>query len=235
MRIYLSNIRPRWQIERQEEALDKALPAWRHSSVHRDLLPPQKRRAHAWPDLAERAIMLRSTSWRTPDTAYVASLAVMAWTLSDFLSVVAALSAKGTMLVSLDSGLKIPADATPDQVAEAGRAFERACRRQHGEPGECGGDVSSRVRSEAAKARCELIRERWALPSEQHPMKALLREAHVSMSTAIKWLGQRADAQCAYAIAQATAGRNRASSRGNFTTTFLMVPDDDCRVGEIPL
>jgi hypothetical protein len=135
--------------------------------------------------------MLRSTSRHTPDAAYVASLAVVAWTLSDFLSVVAALSAKRTMVVSLDNGLEIPADATPDQVAEAGRAFERACRRQHGEPGERGGDVSGRGRGEAAKARCELIRERWALPSEQHPMKALLKEAHVSMRTATKYLGQR--------------------------------------------
>jgi hypothetical protein len=113
-------------------------------------------------------------------------------------------------LVMLDTGMEIPPSDAGATIAAAGKAFEAACRRQKGEPGERGGDVSGRVRSEAVQARCETIRERWALPNKDHPTKALLAEADVSKPTAIKWLGLRAEAQRRYQAAQATGARNKA-------------------------
>lgn len=210
MRVYLSNIRPHWPIERQEAALDKALPGWRRGSVYRDELPPRKRKAHGPADLEARALLLRPSSRRAHDPLHVASPAVLAWTLADFLGVLAALSEKGIILMLLDSGLTYPPGCGPQAVAGAAKAFDAACRRQKGEPGERGGDVSGRVRSVAAQARCESIRERWALPSLEHPTAALLAEAHVSKPTAIKWLGVRSEAQRRYQAGRAVAKSNRA-------------------------
>jgi len=195
LRVYLSNIRPHWPIERQEAALDKVLPGWRRGSVYRDELPPRKRKAHGPDDLTSRATLLRPSSRRGADEVYVATPAVLAWTLSDFLAVLGGLSAKSMTLTMLDSEMAVAPDAGPAEVAKAAKAFEAACRRQKGEPGERGGDVSGRVRSEAAKARAAQMRPYWGLPSKEYPTRYLLEIYDLSRPTAILYCGKRADAQ----------------------------------------
>ncbi len=212
MRVYLSNIRPHWPIERQEAALDKALPGWRRGAVYRDELPPRKRKAHGPDDLAQRVTLLRPSSRRVSDPVHVASPAVLAWTLSDFLAVLAGLSVKGMPLVMLDSGAEVPANANPAQTAEASKAFEAACRRQHGEPGERGGDVSGRVRSEAAQARAKEMRPYWGMSSKEYPTRYLLETYDLSRPTAILYCGKRGDAQRAHKKGIKIAESNRARS-----------------------
>ena len=209
MRFYTSNIRPHWPFERQAAAFDRACPGWRRHSVYMDDLPPRKRKSHGPEDLEARAMVLRPSVRRGTDPLHVASPAVLAWTLSDFLAVLGSLSAKGMPLVLLDTGTTIQPDASPTEIAEAGKLFEQSCRRRKGEPGERGGDVSGRVRSEAAQSRCETIRERWALPSMEHPTAALLAEADVSKPTAIKWLGIRSEVQRRYRAGRVVAESNR--------------------------
>ncbi len=195
MRVYLSNIRPHWPIPRQEAALDKALPGWRRGSVYRDELPPRKRKAHGPDDLAQRATLLRPSSRRGSGDVYVATPAVLAWTLSDFLAVLGGLSEKGMTLTLLDSEKEIPPDATPADIGKVAKLFEQACRRQKGEPGERGGDVSGRVRSEAARARAAEMRPYWGMPSKEYPTRYLLETYDLSRPTAILYCGKRGDAQ----------------------------------------
>lgn len=215
-RIYISNIRPTWPIAAQEAALDIGVPDWRKAGIYRDVLPPRSRQAHGAADLIERASMLRPTRRGGGETVYVASLAVLAWTLTDFLAVLAALAERGSMLVSCAEGFTIGLpDATPADIAKAADAFTQAIRRNSGEGPSKGGRISGERREARAKAACETIRERWALPSDQHPTLALLAEAGVSRATAKKHLGHRDKAQAAYIKAQAQAERNRARRKSD--------------------
>lgn len=208
-RIYLSNIRPRWPIERQEEVLDGAVPDWRRKNVYRDILPPRSRQSHGPADLKERADMLRETRRRQGHDVWVASLAVLAWTLPDFLAVLGALAARGDTLFSVAEHSVVPPDAGAAVVAQVGEAFVSATRRATGEGPGKGGRISGERREARAKAACETIRERWALSSDEHPTAALLAEAGVTRTTAKKHLGKRDEAQRKYLAAQAQAERNR--------------------------
>ena len=208
-RVYLSNIRPRWPIERQEEVLDGALPDWRRRNVYRDVLASRSRQAHGPADLKERADMLRETKRRGGQEVWVASLSVLAWTLPDFLSVLGALAARGDTLVGAAEDVEISPDADAATVAQVGEAFVSATRRTTGEGPGKGGRISGERREARAKAACETIRERWALPSAEHPTAALLAEAGVSRATAKKHLGKRDEAQRKYQLSQAQAERNR--------------------------
>lgn len=214
-RVYLSNIRPRWPIERQEEVLDRELAGWRRMSVYRDILPPRARQSHGPADLTERADMLRPTRRPNGQPVYVASLAVLAWTLPDFLAVIGAMAARGDTLIGLTEGATLAPEAGAADVAKAGEAFVTATRRTTGEGPGKGGRISGERREARAKAACEAIRERWALPLDQHPTLALLAEAGVSRATAKKHLGRRDEAQRKYQLAQAQAERNRARRKND--------------------
>ena len=207
IRVYLSNIRTGWPIERQEAVLDAGLPGWRKGNVYRDILPPRKRRSHGAADLEMRIAILRPTRRATSETVHVAALPCLAWSPGDFLGVLAGLSARNATLVCLDDGTTVPPNDA-SAIARAAAAFDRALRRV-GEGLKTGGMVSGERRSDVAQAKCATIRERWGMPNAEWTTTALCREAGVSKPTALKWLGPRDVAQRAYQIKLATAERNR--------------------------
>lgn len=205
MKFYLSNIRPAWPFERQEAILDAKAPGWRGEAVYIDKLSARRRKAHGASFLTERALALRPNSRADGGEFFVASLAVLDWSVRGLLGVLAALAANHMTLVSLECGTRVP----PDDVAAAGSAvaeFERAIRRV-GDAKKNGGLVSGGRRSLAVRARCEMIRERWGM--EEWTTNALCAEARVSRPSAYKWLGDRDDAKRKYQISRAIAERNR--------------------------
>ncbi len=206
-RVYLSNIRSTWPISRQEARLDADLPDWRKGAVYLDEPTGAKRRAHTPGVLASRATMLRPTSRRSGETVSVASLSVLAWTLGDFLSVLASLAKRNATLVALDERLTIPPGATAAAIAAAGHAFESAVRRV-GDAGKSGGKSSGERRAARAKAACDAMAPFWCLPSSDYPTAELLEKFKVSRPTALMHLGKRADAQRRHQAGLAQAERN---------------------------
>lgn len=208
-RVYLSNIHAGWPFARQEAKLDEAVPGWRDGAVYRDTIKSRSARENRVAGaLVQRADLTRATRRRGGTTVHVAALPPLGFAVGDFLEVVAALSRRGDTLVSLDCGTTVAPDATPSQVHAAAEAFERAWRRK-GDAGKSGGQVSGERRQEAAQAACKLIEERWKLPSDRYPTKALLAEAGVSRPTAIFYLRPRREVQWEYEKGQKTAERNR--------------------------
>jgi hypothetical protein len=76
-------------------------------------------------------------------------------------------------------------------------------------PMTAGGMVSGEKRSAITKAACAAIAERWKMPSDKYPIKALLTEAGVSRPSAIQYLGPRKLAQWEYERSMAIAERDR--------------------------
>lgn len=208
MRFYLSDIHGAWPFSRQEAALDAAYPDWRKGSVYRDTLKRGQRKSRSIVALVERESLLRKFSRARPDEVVIAGWPPLAWSVSDLIPVLGAMSDKGYTLTDLDTKIVLTPDASPSEVAAACKAFELACRRK-GEFGKTGGQVSGERRAAAARAGCDRIKERWKLPSRDHPTQDLLAEAGVSLPTAIAYLGRRIVAQRKQVLSEATAERNR--------------------------
>ena len=176
VKVYLSEVSAFWTFERQEAVLAAVLPG---AKVFRDVLDRRVRRAQSPASLLDREKLLRSTS--SPDldeTVYVASLAVLAWSLDDLRTVLAVLARRGARLVSMDDG-------DPEDVPAAWQAASAKARRAAG--GETGGNVTRRNMEAAYAPRVKAIAQRWG--DSAYSTAELLREAGVSRNTAIKYIG----------------------------------------------
>lgn len=205
MRVYLSNIRSQWPVDRQEKLLDEGAPGWREASIYRDVLSRAAIRRQA--ALPERdGTLLRSTRRVCADDVYVASLSVIAWTPTDLIAVLMRLAARHERLVALAEDVTVePANADVDAVRQA---FASAVRR-FSRHGVTGGEASGARRSADAKAKIEAMRPYWPMPSEEYPTAALCRQYGISRPTAILYLGSRKEAQRARLASLETAERNR--------------------------
>lgn len=211
-RAYLSNLSPRWPFDKQEAALRAALEGWpKGVTVLRDDLDARARRAHNTASLAARESLLRPSQRKDGETIYVASLAVLAWTIGDLMLVLTAAGMRGAAIVALDAGLTIPPSDAASVLHQAAVAFEAARMADIAlNIGEAGAKKSAERRADAAKAKTDALKEFWRLPSAEHSTADLLAQFDVSMNTAKKHLGVRADAQRAYAGAQAATSKRKA-------------------------
>lgn len=202
-RAYLSNIAPAWTFSRQEDALRVAIPSYPSgANVYRDSLDPTERRGHAVASLLQRASLLRSTTRKVDSPIYVASLAVLAWTIEDMLDCITRIAARGAELHVLDAGLQIGVGADVHALRQAVEAFTVGRKaRAAGEAGLLGGEVSGKRRREQAKQAAETIRNVWCLPTSDYPTAELLKTAGISLNTAKLHLGPRPDAQRAHQAA----------------------------------
>ena len=209
--VYLSNIAPGWPVERQKAVLAAQVPGWPEVPTFADVLPPAKRKAHSPASLIQRDELLRGTSRReNVEAIVVVSLACLAWEQVDFLHCVAAASKRGAIVIALDTGRRIPPDASPAEIAEAAQEFvtqRRAAKGGNGGP--AGYLVSAQRRSDEARAAAMSIKDRWEQPTKDYPTDLLLAEADICRNTANHYLLPRPDAQRAYRNRMAQAERNR--------------------------
>jgi hypothetical protein len=126
----------------------------------------------------------------------------------DFLDCVAAASARGATIIALDTGRRIPPDATPSEIAEAAKEF--VSKRRASKGGQLGYLVSAEKRSAENEAAAMTIKDRWELPTKDYPTDPLLAEAGICRNTANKYLKPRPEAQRRHRNALAQAARNRA-------------------------
>lgn len=192
VKVYFSNLSVLWPLARQEQALAPLLPG---AMVYRDILSSKDRQARARSSLVDRdsKLLRRLGSKAKGEIIAFASLACVDWTLAGVTSAIAAAHARGATVRVMEPPMEIPVDATSETWEAVGKAFEWARQREKAErAGMVGAKVSGRKRVAAAKAKLELIRDRWIYgdPSE-HPANALLAEASVTRNTAIKHLGKR--------------------------------------------
>lgn len=211
-RAYLSNIHPRWPYDRQERALSVGVPGWpKGVAIYRDELTPSQRKRHMVGDLEGRIALLRQTTRgrKGAEGIYLASLAVLAWTLPDMLECLTLAQSRGSTVHVLDTGLVLPPDAGPAALHQATRDFATG---RKSSTGMVGGEISARLRSEAARAKAETIRAEWELPSEDYPTLTLLARAGISRNTAKLYLGSRAEAQRVHEAARKRRVRRESKS-----------------------
>lgn len=199
---YLSNISPMWPLELQERMLTEAVPTGT-VILWRDALSPAERRRHKSQLLLDRKNMLRPTTRKSQLTIYVASLAVVAWTMPDMLVFLTEAMKRAATIRVLDTDLTIQPDAGPDVLQKATEAFARGRRSRLGmSAGKVGGKISAERRSAAAKAKADTVKPFWHLPSSEHPTAALVKRSGVSLNTLKLHHGPRPAAQRAYEAAQ---------------------------------
>jgi hypothetical protein len=177
-RAYLSNVSKRWPLARQEAVHAELTPGWPDDvAVYRDKLSPRSLKAHSWLDLRQRSSMLRPTSRASNDeTIYVASLAVLAWVVDDFMRVASQAKARGATIQAHDTGRKIGPTAGADELSAAVEEFQKAKRSDlTGDGRRAGALVSAKVRGDNARARADLIWEDWF--KREVPTGELLRRA----------------------------------------------------------
>lgn len=189
-RYYLNTLRPAWPVSRQESLLDDRFPNWREGQEYRDELPPRRRQTPSPDDLLDRASMLRPTSRRSAEQIVVASIAVLAVSQLDLVRVLAMAEARKATLIAIAEEVRLVPPYTAEAIAETLTIFAMAIHRGRGNT-RLGHLVSAERREARAKAACDLIKERWALPRSQFSDKALLAEAGVARATAVRHLGDR--------------------------------------------
>jgi hypothetical protein len=191
---YLSEVSPWWTMERQETALADVLLGAR---VFRDVLDVRACRSHQPASLVQRAAMLRTTTRGGSETIHVASLAVLAWGEDDMRAVLAAMAARGAVLVSSEGYQGDPLIAW--HAARKRSRLEGAALK--------GSAVSAERRRAASMASARLIEDRWPLSSTTHPTKVLLAECGLSLNTVKAHLGPRPIAQYKHRLKQARRAR----------------------------
>jgi hypothetical protein len=191
-RTYTSNLSPRWPFDKQE-ALLRTLDGWpKGYAALRDDLDVRARRAHKAASLVGRASLLRPSRRSDGETIYVASLAVLAWSVGDLLAVLTAAGMRGAAVVALDVGLTIPPSDASAVLHQAMQAFELSRKADAAlKAGEAGSKVSVERRTDAARAKCETIRREWRAHPSEPPTSDLLAKAGVSRNTVKKYVGDR--------------------------------------------
>ena len=188
-RAYTSNLHPRWPLKRQEAALEAGVPGWPLDVArYRDELTARQRRRHVTDDLAGRTELFRPTTRQRGEDIYIASLAVLAWSLGDLMGCLTLAQTRGATVHVLDTGLVLAPGAGPEALHRATQDFDAGRRSSIGM---LAGQVSAANRVEAARAKAETIRAEWKLPSENYPTTGLLERAGISRNTAKLYLGMR--------------------------------------------
>ena len=175
IQVYMSAMSPCWPYARQSAALEAVLPG---AVVFREDAALGSKVAGAREGSVQRARMLHGLRVPEDVAVHVASLAVLARTAEDMASVLAALAASGTRLVSA-------AEGEPGDLLGAWRSARDRCRASVA--GQRGGAAIRERAAEVYRPRVEAIRGRWGNPA--HGTAALLFEAGVSRNTANKYLG----------------------------------------------
>jgi hypothetical protein len=202
-RVYLSNISRLWPLGKQERLFAEQVPGWPDVPTYCDTLPASVRKAHNVSSLGgrqklmtDRANMLRPTSRNTRDeVVYIASLACFAWGVADFSSAIAAMGERGATLVALHEGITIPPDAGARSLAEAVKAFVSAKRSVTGGGTKAGVIAAAATKRAMTDDAVKKIKDRWHLPTKDHPTWQLLAEAKLSLNTVVDRLGKRPAAQ----------------------------------------
>jgi hypothetical protein len=195
IRVYISNLHPRWPVDRQERSLSVGVPGWpKGIAVYRDELTASQRKRRAVDDLEGRIALLRQTTRgrRGGEDIYVASLAVLAWTLADLLECLTLAQSRGSTVHVLDTGLVLTPASGPSDLHQATKDFATG---RKSSIAMAGGEVSGRLRSEAARAKAKAMEPFWRLPSEEYPTVPLLARFGLSRNTANLYLGKRPEAQ----------------------------------------
>lgn len=164
--------------------------------------------------------MLRPTRRAaTDEVIYLASLAVLAWDATDFMDCLVAAGRRHATVVALDTGRRIPPDASREELAEAQREF--LARRRSADAGggqKVGAAASTKARLEDAARRIALIADEWNrddVPTPELLLKAGRKPSGrrdvtpMAYQTAAKYLGHRPEAQRKRRIAMAVAEQNR--------------------------
>jgi DNA invertase Pin-like site-specific DNA recombinase len=159
-RIYFSNIRPAWPLERQRAVLAEHYPDAAGGSEYVDDLPPKKRKKPAAADLVERAEMLKPRGRKQADDIVVASLAPLAVSQIDLVKVLADAEARGSVLVAVAEDVRLTPPYGAAGIAAALEKFAVAIHRGRGNA-KLGHEVSAQRRMERAKGACDTFKERW--------------------------------------------------------------------------
>jgi hypothetical protein len=195
IRAYISNLHPRWPVDRQERSLSVGVPGWpKGIAVYRDELTPSQRKRRAVDELEGRIALLRQTTRgrKGGEDIYLASLAVLAWTLADLLECLTLAQSRGSTVHVLDTGLVLTPDAGPAALHQATKDFATG---RKSSIAMAGGEVSGRLRSEAARLKAKEMEPFWRLPSEEYPTIPLLARFGLSRNTANLYLGKRPEVQ----------------------------------------
>ena len=180
VRAYISNIARGWPVAKQEAILADWVPGWPNVTVFRDILDARTRQAHQAVDLVNRAAMLRPTSSKLGgEVIYVASLAVLAWSKSDFTKVLSDTARRGATIQALD-GADVP--SAPGFMAAKVEGSRRQARQN-------GTRIAADRRAAEAEAKAMPFKERWRDKTER--TADLLAEMGLSRNTASKYLGRR--------------------------------------------
>jgi hypothetical protein len=180
-KVYRSNLFAWWTPDRQDAALDKYKPGWReHKVFSDDDLTDRELRGSYQDKLTERAIMLRPSTRKMPDTILVASLAVLAKADADMRRLAKDLAAQGAVIESVEDVTTYNPKQTAKLIAAWGRArtksrLEGAAKR--------GGEKSASIRKAKSLEGAKRIWDRWKLPSDEWPTKILLAEAEITRNT----------------------------------------------------
>jgi hypothetical protein len=180
-KVYRSNLFAWWTPDQQNAALDEYKPDWRKLKVFSDdELNDRELRGRYQDKLTERAIMLRPSTRKTPDTILVASLVVLAKADPDMRQLAQALAAQSAVIESAE-------DATiynPKQLDKLIAAWARARTKSRLEgAAKRGGEASATIRKAKSLEGAKRIWNRWKLPSDEHKTADLLAEAGISRNT----------------------------------------------------
>lgn len=163
-------------LDDQDAVLATAVPGWRDVAI--------------FTGEDDLEILLRPTNRKAVDDLYMASLAVLAKTEDVFTKRMTALL-KRFRIIAVEDG------TTWERVGgkKAVQSWKLARKK---EAGSHGGKISADKKKSRTKAAIDLIRDRWPMPSKEHPTRALLAEADISLNTAKAHLGKRPIAQYNY-------------------------------------
>lgn len=205
-RVYFSNIRSQWPIDRQERALTEAVPGWRDHPSYTDILSEaSKRRQRPLPERDTN--LLRRVGRMAPDgtTVLVAALPVIAWTPGDFMAVLIKLAGRHELLRSVAENMVI--DPMAADMEELRKVFQQAARR-FSYKGVTGGEASGQIRHATAMEKIKRIEPYWPLSDSQYSINWICREFKISRPTLLKHMPDRATAQQRYKSGLRTAESN---------------------------
>lgn len=165
---------------------------WRTLEYQDSVLAPV---VPGWPKVAvytgdgDLPSLLRPTTRKTPDSLYMASLAVLAKNEDDFKTHMKAFLKRNMQIIAIEDNWN------GGKLNMAVKEWKVARKKDHGKHG--GEKSAAKKKAETSKA-IELIRDRWPLPSKEWATKVLLGEAGISLNTAKAHLGKRPIAQYNY-------------------------------------
>lgn len=134
--------------------------------------------------------LLRPTTRKTPDSLYMASLAVLAKNEDVFKAHMKALLKRNMQIIAIEDNWN------GGKLNVAVKEWKVARKKDHGKRG---GEKSAAGKKAVTLAAVGKIKDKWPLPSSEYSTKELLSIADISLNTAKAHLGKRPIAQYNYA------------------------------------